>query len=76
MKFFAEAICILLRLYAGLCENIDHLSPVDAGAGTELFHEAASRFIRFGLVYILNLSPFLKGWETTFPVSLRLYSKC
>ena len=65
-------------------ENKDHLSPVEAGAGTELgnknikffFHEVASKFIRFGLVYILNLSPFLKGWETTFPVSLRLYSKC
>ena len=64
MYFFAEAICILLRLYAGLFENIDPLSPVKAGAGTELgnknvkffFHEVASRFIRFGLVYILNLS--------------------
>ena len=39
-------------------------------------HELASKFIRFGLVYILNLSPFLKEWKTTFPVSLRLYSKC
>ena len=36
MYFLAEAICIFLRLYAGLCENIDHLSPVDPGAGTEL----------------------------------------
>ena len=36
MHFFAEAICILLRLYAGLCENIDHLSPAEARAGTEL----------------------------------------
>jgi len=36
MQFFAEAICIMLRLYAGSCENIDHLSPVEAGAGTEL----------------------------------------
>ena len=36
MHFFTEAICILLRLYARLCENIDHLSPVEAGAGTEL----------------------------------------
>ena len=36
MHFFAEAICILLRLYAGLCKNIDHLSPAEARAGTEL----------------------------------------
>ena len=36
MHIFAEAICILLRLYAGLCENIDHLSPAEARAGTEL----------------------------------------
>ena len=48
-----------------------------AGEKTSSFlHEVASKFIRFGLVYILNLSPFLKGWETTFPDSLRLYSKC
>ena len=26
---------IFLRLYAGLCENIDHLSPAEARAGTE-----------------------------------------
>ena len=33
----AEAICTFsLRLYAGLCENIDHLSPAEARAGTEL----------------------------------------
>ena len=57
-------------------ENKDHLSPVEAGAGTELgnkkhqvfFHEVALKFIRFGLVYLLNLSQFLKGWKTTFPV--------
>ena len=36
MHFFAEAICILLRLYAGLCENIDHLSAAKARAGPEL----------------------------------------
>ena len=36
MHFFAEARCILLRLYAGLCENIDHLSPAEARAGTEV----------------------------------------
>ena len=30
MYFFTEAICILLRLYAGLCDNIDPLSPVEA----------------------------------------------
>ena len=49
----------------------------EGGRGTLMFfHEVASKFIRFGLVYILNLSPFLKGWKTTFPVSLRLYSFC
>ena len=57
-------------------ENKDHLSPVEAGAGTELFHDVASKFIRFSLVYILNISPFLKGLKTTFPVSLRLYAFC
>ena len=36
MYFFAETMCILKRLYARLCENIDHLSPVEAGARTEL----------------------------------------
>jgi len=62
MQFFAEATCIILRLYAGLCENIDHLSPVEAGAGTELgnkninvFNEVGSKFIGFGLVSLLNL---------------------
>ena len=44
MYFFAEAICILLRLYAGLCENIDHLSPVGAGAGTELGNKNSNVF--------------------------------
>ena len=44
MHFFAEAICILLRLYAGLCENIDHLSPVEAGAGTELGNKKINIF--------------------------------
>ena len=29
-------ICLLLMLYAGLCANIDHLSQVESGAGTEL----------------------------------------
>ena len=41
MHFFNEAICILLRLYAGLCENIDHLSPAEAIAGTELGNSPA-----------------------------------
>ena len=36
LHLFAEAICILLRRYAGLCENIDHLSPLEARAGTDL----------------------------------------
>ena len=64
MYFFAEALCILLTLYGGLCENIDHLSPVEAGAGTELsnktsmfFNEVGSKFIRFVLVSFLNLDP-------------------
>ena len=63
--------------------NENHLRPLEAGAGTELankniffFHEVASKFIRFGLVYNLNHSPFLKGWITTFLISLRLYAFC
>ena len=64
-------------------ENKDHLSPVEAGAGPDLgnkdikfFHEVSSKFIRFGLVYIVNPIPFLKGWKSTFPVSLRIYAFC
>ena len=44
MQFFAEATCILLRLYARMCENIDHLSPVEAGAGTELGNKKVNIF--------------------------------
>ena len=44
MYFFAEAICILLMLYAGLCKNIDHLSPLKAGAGSELGNKKTSMF--------------------------------
>ena len=36
MNFFTEAKCTLLRLYAGLWENIDDLSPVEDGVGTKL----------------------------------------
>ena len=53
-------------------ENKDHISPVEAGAGTELgnkdikfCHEVASKFIRIGLIYILNLGPFIRGWKST-----------
>ena len=45
MQVFAEAICKMLRLYAGLCENIDHLSPVEAGAGTELGNKNINVFL-------------------------------
>ena len=31
MHFFAEAICILLRLYAGLCENISVQLKLELG---------------------------------------------
>ena len=83
MYFFAEAICILLRLYARLCENIDHLSPVEAGAGTELgnktsmfFDEVVSKLIRFGLVSLLNLGPTNGAGKVLFRISLRLYAFC
>ena len=83
MHFFAEAICILLRLYAGLCENIDHLSPVEAGAGTELgnkninvFDEVVSKLIRFGLVSLLNLGSTCGAGKVLFWSSLRLYLLC
>ena len=33
MKSFSEALCILLQV--GLCENIDNLSPIEAGTVTE-----------------------------------------
>ena len=43
-------------------ENKDHLSPVEAGAGTELgnkninvFNEVGSKLIGFGLVSLLSL---------------------
>ena len=62
-----KTISVQLKLELGLSLAIKTSS---------FFHEVASKFIRFGLVYILNLSPFLKGWKTTFPVSLRLYSFC
>ena len=45
MNLFAKAIGILLRLYAGLFENIDHLSPVEAGVGTELDNEKHQCFL-------------------------------
>ena len=87
MQVFAEAICKMLRLYAGLCENIDHLSPVEAWAGTELGNKNINVFwwsclktlkIWFGF----TLEPWsnLRGWKSTFPdfaeaicVLLRLY---
>ena len=71
MYFFAEAICILLRLYAGLCENIDHLSPVEAGAKTELgneniniLFEVGSKLIEFSLVSLLSLGSTLWAWKS------------
>ena len=36
MKFFAEAMYKMLRLHAGLFENIDLFSLVETGAGAEL----------------------------------------
>ena len=50
MHFFAEAICILLRLYAGLCENIDHLSPAEARAGTEPLRNPSSNDCYFNMI--------------------------
>ena len=62
MHFFAEAICILLRLYAGLCENIDHLSPAEARAGTELGNKvwSSATYIVFR---ILISCTFLLGYQ-------------
>ena len=47
----AEAICILQRLYTKIaeaicsfCENIDQLSPAEAGAGTELGNKKSTFF--------------------------------
>ena len=58
---FAEAIFNFAEAICSFCENIDQLSPVEAGTGTELgnkinvFYEVGSKFIRFGLVSLLNL---------------------
>ena len=74
---------ILLRLYAGLCENIDHLSPVEGRAGTDLgnkniivFDEVVSKLIRFSLVSLLNLGPTCGAGKVLFQISLRLYAFC
>ena len=82
MNFFAEAICILLRLYAGLYDSIDHFSLVEDEAGTELgiqniiFYEVVSKLIRFGLVLLLNLGPTSWAEDVLFRILLRLYAFC
>ena len=83
MHFFAEAICILLRLYAGLCENIDHLSPAEARAGTELDNKNINVFLLSCLKthkiwFGFTLEPWsnLWGWKSNFPDLFRLYAFC
>ena len=58
MHFFAEAICILLRLYAGLCENIDHLSPAEARARNELGNISVQLKLELGLSLAIKTSMF------------------
>ena len=41
---FAEAICHFAEAICSFCENIDQLSPVEAGAGTELGNKKSTSF--------------------------------
>ena len=41
---FAEAICHFAEAICSFCENIDQLSPVEAGAGTELSNKKSTFF--------------------------------
>ena len=41
---FAEAICHFAEALCSFCENIDQLSPVEAGAGTELGNKKSTFF--------------------------------
>ena len=41
---FAEAICHFAGAICSICENIDQLSPVEAGAGTELGNKKSTFF--------------------------------
>ena len=42
---FAEAICHFAEAICSFCENIDQLSPVEAGAGTELGNKKSTFFL-------------------------------
>ena len=63
---FAEAIC-------SFCENIDQLSPVEAGAGTELgnkkiniFWPKMVKFHKFMIGMTCGHGSILRCWESTF----------
>ena len=72
MYIFAEAICILLRLYAGLCENIDHLSPAETRAGTELGKKNILK--PYKLVKVQNLHTLIKILRSLTKLQLQYYS--
>ena len=73
MYFIAEAICILLRLNAGLCEKIDNLSPAEARDGTELGNICLC-FVTIASLHKTNQGFFFNSERVSYQVIVNTWS--